>query len=175
MIIFLVLINSARMMYNSNLKQPIFAYVFLLVISLSSCTPNDVKLTRNVQAGVIVLDSNIRVDVKDGVVTLSGMVMDESTRNAAESAVKEIRGVKSVVNNTTVREVVTGEVPGPDERLHQAIDSSFASKQINGVNVSVNEGEVTLTGNVKKPQLEKIIKAVNEARPKRVVNELIVE
>jgi hyperosmotically inducible protein len=147
----------------------------MIAFLILSCAPNDQKLARHVQAGVVVLDSNIRVDVKEGVVTLSGMVMDESTRNAAESAVKEIKGVRSVINNTTVREVVTGAVPGPDERLHQAIDSSLTSQNIKGVHVSVQEGEVTLTGTTKKAQLTRIMKAVNESRPKRVVNELKVE
>ena len=163
------------MFYKSSFVSSKFGYLLLLAFFLFSCAPNDAKLTRNVQAGVIVLDSNIRVDVKDGVVTLSGMVMDESTRNAAESAVKEIKGVKSVVNNTTVKEVITGEVPGPDERLQQAIDSSFTSLQIKGVNVSVNDGEVTLTGEANKKQLVQIMKAVNDSRPKRVINEVKVK
>ncbi|MBC7796830.1 MAG: BON domain-containing protein [Pyrinomonadaceae bacterium] len=47
--------------------------------------------------------------VKEGVVTLSGKVADQTARNSIESAAKSVQGVKSVTNNL---EFGTGVPPG---------------------------------------------------------------
>ncbi|MEO5649301.1 MAG: BON domain-containing protein, partial [Ginsengibacter sp.] len=40
--------------------------------------------------------------VVDGVATLTGEVKDDACRNLAETTAKTVKGVKSVVNNTTI-------------------------------------------------------------------------
>jgi len=149
-----------------------------LSIALSSCGPNDQKLAESVKTNVSVLDPNIQVTVAAGVVTLSGEVKDETTKNTAENAVKEIKGVKSVLNNISVRQEVI--VPptvtiNADDPIRNSIDSAFAAKNIKGVNVSVANGEVTLTGDVKRADLTKVMQAANESRPKRVINQLTIK
>jgi hypothetical protein len=61
-----------------------FSRFFLIGLLFStlliSCGPNDEKVTENVRSSVSVLDPSIQVSVKDGVVTLSGQVADESTK-----------------------------------------------------------------------------------------------
>ena len=44
----------------------------------------------------------LTVDVKDGVVTLAGMVAQERARGKAEKLAHKVRGVKHVVNNLKV-------------------------------------------------------------------------
>ncbi len=44
----------------------------------------------------------LQVEVKDGVVTLSGMVPEERARSKAEKLTRKVRGVKSVVNQIKV-------------------------------------------------------------------------
>lgn len=46
---------------------------------------------------------SITVEVKNAVVTLSGEVADEAARTNAESAAANVKGIKSVTNNLTVR------------------------------------------------------------------------
>lgn len=46
--------------------------------------------------------SGLMVDVKDGVVTTSGQVKDEATKQSSETTIKTVKGVKSVVNNVMV-------------------------------------------------------------------------
>lgn len=145
---------------------------------LSSCQPDDKKVAENVKSGITALDPDIQVNVNDGVVTLSGEVSDDATKNSAETSVKGIKGVKSVVNNITVREEVQAAPPVPinsDNQVRQSIDSSFAKKNIKGVNVSVVNGEVTLTGDVKKSDLTKVMQAANESKPKKVINQLTIK
>jgi osmotically-inducible protein OsmY len=44
----------------------------------------------------------LEVDVKDGVVTLSGTVEQDRFKNKAEKLTRKVRGVKHVVNNLKV-------------------------------------------------------------------------
>ena len=47
-------------------------------------------------------DSEISVEIKDNIVTLSGKVLNEKKKKAAERVVKNFDGIKSVVNNLLV-------------------------------------------------------------------------
>ncbi len=80
---------------------------FILTAGLSfllSCQPsNDTKIEKDVQSAVTILDPAIQVGVADGVVTLTGAVKDSTAFNTAASTVKELKGVKSVINNMTVK------------------------------------------------------------------------
>jgi len=46
--------------------------------------------------------TGINVEVKDGVVTLTGKVESDKIRGRAEKLAKKVKGVKSVVNQLTV-------------------------------------------------------------------------
>jgi osmotically-inducible protein OsmY len=48
--------------------------------------------------------AGIQVDVKDGVVTLSGVVRDKKAREKAAKLAKKMKGVKSVVNQLKLPE-----------------------------------------------------------------------
>ncbi|ANH80855.1 hypothetical protein A8C56_07555 [Niabella ginsenosidivorans] len=56
--------------------------------------------------------SGLTSDVKDGAVTITGTVKDDATKTAVDPAVKEVKGVKSVINEATVP-------PPPPPRLLQ--------------------------------------------------------
>lgn len=62
----------------------------------------DDELKEKVEGAVSAI-SGITVEVKNAVVTLSGEVADEAAKASAESAAAGVKGVKSVVNNLTVR------------------------------------------------------------------------
>ncbi|NDJ11066.1 MAG: BON domain-containing protein [Acidobacteriia bacterium] len=50
----------------------------------------------------LVKGGNIDVEVKDGVVTLQGKVMEAKQKDKAERLTKKVSGVKSVVNKITI-------------------------------------------------------------------------
>ena len=60
----------------------------------------------------------------------------------------------------------------PDEVLRKSVDSAISAKGITGVTATVNDGVVTLTGSIKKADRVKAMQAVNEIKPKKVVNEI---
>jgi hyperosmotically inducible periplasmic protein len=51
----------------------------------------------------LVKGGGLKVDVKDGVVTLSGQVDEPKAKTRAEKLAKKVRGVKQVINNLTIR------------------------------------------------------------------------
>ncbi|MBE7173304.1 MAG: BON domain-containing protein [Williamsia sp.] len=75
-----------------------------LFLLLAACQPsNDANIARAVQTSVRILDSTLQITVSEGVVTLNGTVKDSLTRNTVETSVKEINGVKSVINKLSVQ------------------------------------------------------------------------
>jgi osmotically-inducible protein OsmY len=56
--------------------------------------------------------------------------------------------------------------------LEGTINESLKKKNISGVTVSVKDGEVTLTGTVDKAKVAEVMMAANEAKPKKVINNL---
>ncbi|MEP6945953.1 MAG: hypothetical protein ABJA02_08555 [Acidobacteriota bacterium] len=61
--------------------------------------------------------------------------------------------------------------PPPDGILKEQIDAALAKLGVN-VEVSVSDGEVTLTGRLRSDTIAAVITAVNEAKPKKIVNNL---
>lgn len=137
---------------------------------LFSCKQNDAKIMENASARATEVDPGVSVAVNDGVVTLTGTVKDQASKESVANAVKDVKGVKSVVNNTVVE---SSEVEvNPDNQIRSAIESSFLQKGIRGVDFTVANGVVTLTGEVSRNDLQKVMQAANEANPKKVNNQL---
>ena len=91
----------------------------------------------------------IRVDVKDGVVTLSGYVDSHSKKWAAHRAAARVFGVKAVVEGIRVK--LPGSLRRPDESITRAASNALewdVSVPHDRVKVQVLKGLVTLTGEV---------------------------
>ena len=71
---------------------------------------------------------------------------------------------------------VTPETPvqvSPDETLNTSIKD--ATKDYPGVNATVDNGEVTLTGNITRDKLPNLMQAVNALHPKKINNNLTIK
>jgi osmotically-inducible protein OsmY len=160
-------------MKNVNLFRNLLIITGFLFF-VSACKPSDADIAESVKAKVSAM-AGVAVDVKDGIVTLSGQVADDASKTAAETALQGLKGVKSVVNNLTVPPPPPPPVViNPDDVLRKGLDDAFAAKGIKGITASVNNGEVTLTGNVKKADLPKVMQAANELHPKKVINQMSI-
>jgi osmotically-inducible protein OsmY len=146
---------------------------FALMLLFSACKPSDAAIAESVKSKISAVASGLSVDVKEGVVTLSGEVKDDATKAAVESALAGIKGVKSVVNSLTVPPPPPPPVViNPDDLLKKAIDSTFTAKGISGITAAISNGEVTLTGEVKKADLQKVMQAAMESKPRKVNNQM---
>ncbi len=148
-------------------------------VFLYACKPSDAKLQKEVNDKLSTAAPGVIAEVKGGVATLSGEVMDDAAKTTAEDAAKSVKGVKSVVNNV----MLTPPPPppaapvaiNPDDILKSSVDSAISAAGITGVTATIANGEVTLTGTIKKADLRKVMQAANEAKPKKVNNKLTLQ
>lgn len=117
--------------------------------------------------------TGVTVAVKDGVATLTGEVADVTVKTKASTSVKAVEGIKSVADSTTTKPLPPpAPVTSPDKMLEGTIGEAIKKKGIDGVTVSVANGEVTLTGKVDKAKVPEVMMAANEAKPSKVINNL---
>ena len=95
---------------------------------------------------VFVPEEKISSTVSEGRVTLDGTVERWSQRDDAERAVRNLTGVKGVVNTITVKATkpVTGDVR---KAIEQALERR-AEREAKRIHVDVRDGIATLTGSV---------------------------
>ncbi len=93
----------------------------------------------------------IHVETKDGVVMLRGKVDSAEAKSAALEIAKGIEGVKNVKNELqVVAPSKRSEVAADDKVVAKNVQSKFkADPQLKNVKVEVNQGVVSLSGEVK--------------------------
>jgi len=154
-------------------KALIYFIALLSGVMVYSCKPSDEKLQKSVETA---LSSNTGVTstVKGGVVTLMGTVDSEEAKADAEAKAKSVKDIKSVNNNIQV--VLPPPPVNPDDTLTTTIKDALSTAGFKDVNVAVSNGEVTLTGNVKKKaDMTKVMQIANESKPKKVNNQIKVK
>lgn len=148
-----------------------------LALSLVACGPKDADIQKEIAAKMSALPG-VEVTVKDGVATITGICKDATFKENAETIIKGIKGVKSVVNNCEIAapEPVIETAPveiNSDSVLSNSVNEVV--KTYSGVTATVKDGVVTLTGDIKKAQLPNLIKSVQELKPKKVENKLTIK
>lgn len=76
-------------------------------------------------------------------------------------------------DNATVKPDTAQVTISPDDSLTSM--AKDAVKDYPGVTATVNNGEVTLTGNITRDKLPKLMQAVNAMHPKKVNNNLTIK
>ncbi len=147
---------------KKTLQLSLVLLASLLVLGITSCKKKlkDADIQAAIET-VLKADADMAgttVSVKDGVATLSGVCKDEACKAKCEEAVKKIEGVKSIVNNCTVAppEVV---VPPVSDALSQRI--ADAVKDFPGVKTELKDGVLTLTGEIQRASLQKLMMGLN--------------
>ena len=140
--------------------------VSVLVLGALSCNkkPKDADIQASVEA-VLSADADMKntmVTVNEGVATISGECKDEACKARCEEAVKKVEGVKSVVNNCTVAPP-PAVVPPVSDALSQAV--ADAVKDYPGVKAELKDAVLTLTGEIKRTDLQKLMQSLNALTP----------
>ena len=118
----------------------------------------------------------LHASVTNGVVNLTGECKDEECRRDCADAIKDIKGVKSVDNNIRVASASNSSAPveiAADETLRNSVNDVV--KNYKGVEADVKDGVVTLRGEVKRDNLQKLMSSVQELKPKKVENQLVIK
>lgn len=151
------------------MKRTILTSLFTLLVAtmMFSCKPNDEKIQKEVQTVLSTVNSDVSSEVKDGVVTLKGIVASEEAKIALETTLKNVKDVKSVTNNIQVQAPVN-----PDLEMSNIVTTALTSGGFTSITADVKNGIITLTGDVKKSDLQKVLQIVHESKPLKVENQL---
>ena len=165
-----------------KLTKLLMAIAIVTTVSFVSCKPKDTDVQTAIETKLKAKPDmgTVTVDVKDGIATINGVCKDEVCKADCEKIAADEKGVKSVVNNLTIASVVptTPTTTAPvsiaaDEPLKKSVTD--ATKDYPTVNAAVNNGVITLTGEIKKASLPKLMMALNGLNPKKVENKLTVK
>jgi osmotically-inducible protein OsmY len=90
--------------------------LFLQAVTLAAKDPQPVtddtitdQVMLKLTSDPVVKGGALKVDVKQGVVTLSGAVELPKQREKAEKVARKVKGVKSVVNNIEIKARIGGQ------------------------------------------------------------------
>lgn len=150
-----------------KLKQfiPIFmlAFCFAFITSCKSKV-SDADIKAKVETAMSP-NPTVMVDVKDGVVTLTGDVQTDEDKRNLENAAKaaEPKAIKSIVNNLTVApiEINTNDV----DLTAKVVD---ATKDFPNVKTTVADGIITVTGEVEQARVQTLKMSLDALNPKKV-------
>lgn len=149
-------------------------------ITLLSCKSKqtDAEIRSSVNEKIASNDNmkSLNASVKDGVVTLSGECPTDECRKDCANAIKNVKGVKAVENNIRVASAANQPAPieiTPDETLKNSVNDVV--KEYKGVEAEVKDGVVTLRGEIKRDNLQKLIISLNELKPRKVENQLVIK
>lgn len=163
---------------KQQLGKGLAMLALVVATTFTACKPKDVDIEKNVTTAIAAYPG-VSVSVKDGVATLTGEVTDEASKTAAQTAAAAVKGVKSVTNNLTLPPPPPPPAPvviNPDETLQNSAKEVIAAlPSAKGVTATVKEGVVTLTGTIKKADLPGLIQKLNEIKPKKVENKLVIK
>ena len=149
-------------------------FLALTLVAFTSCKDKnrdgDIQTAINSKTQSDPSLAGVSATVADGTVTLTGSCADETCRSNAEKAVKDIDGVKKVVNNIQIAQVqVTDDAP-----LRASTEQVVGSYE--GVQADVNNGVITLRGTVAdRDKLQQLMMDLNALRPKRIDNQLVIK
>ncbi len=127
----------------------------------------DKKAANNVEM------SKINASVANGVVTLTGECKDDECRKECADEIKEIKGVKSVVNNIQIATAAPAVQVSGDDALRTGVANVL--KSYSSVQGEVNDGVITLRGEIKRDDLQTLLIALNELKPRKVENQLSIK
>lgn len=139
----------------------------------AGCSPKDGDIQTAVKAKEA---SEVNVAVTKGEVTLTGEVATEADKAKAEDIAKAEKGVKSVVNNLTVKPLIDSSAPvviADDAVLTKNV--ADATKDYPTVQTTVKDGVVTLKGEISKSSLVKLMQQLSVLKPKKIDNQLTVK
>jgi hyperosmotically inducible protein len=161
-----------------HLNTLLLSGALALSASFISCksTPSDADIQSDVTKKLDdAAGAGLTASVSKGVVTLTGTCKDEQCRQSCVSEVKEVKGVKDVVNNITVPapEVTAPVEISPDAQLQDAV--SNVVKDYKDVKAEVKDGVITLRGDIQRSKLQGLMIALNSLKPKKVDNQLNIK
>ena len=169
-----VLACRIKYFFGGKMKIKVLT-VFTLAIALflSACGKSDADLSKAVNEKLAADKiTGVTAVVKDGVATLTGEVGDITVKNKAEASVKTVEGIKSVTNNLTMKPLPVATPSAPDPALTAKLNDALKAAGCAGAAVAVENGKVTVTGEVPAAKYVTCVQTVQQAGITGIDNQL---
>jgi osmotically-inducible protein OsmY len=172
-----VTIDAARCSLSKDYRAMIiptrartFASAIVLSLAIVACGPKDADIKTSVDAAIAGVQG-VTVNVVNGVAIISGQHADTAAKVSTEAAVKGVKGVKSVLDSATIAPPPV--VISPDEMLKNGVTAALTG--FSTLSADVKDGVVTLTGEIKRADLPKVMQALSALQPKKIENKATVK
>jgi osmotically-inducible protein OsmY len=150
-------------------KISIMFFSLLLFFHCSQLEKDEkIKATMASTAKLETAFAGVDYRVENGIVTLSGNAPTEKVRNKVEERVKNLPGVKEVVNRISIEPVV----PSADYSLKYSVDSVL--KKYPNVKATIKDGVITVQGTADSKKAVKLFNALSRLNPKSITNEMVI-
>jgi hyperosmotically inducible protein len=149
-----------------------FGVAVALGLALAACGRKDADIKADAEKALSGMQG-VTVDVANGAAVISGQFADSAAKTTGEAAVKAVKGVKSVVDNATVVPPPAPVVISPDDSLKTNVTAAL--KDFPTLTADVKDGVVTLTGEVQRNALPKVMQALSALHPKKIENKATVK
>jgi hyperosmotically inducible periplasmic protein len=129
---FVSIINNYKNSKKMKITKITMAAALMLAVAFTSCKPKDADIAKGVEAALKAEPkaATTKVEVKDGVVTLSGECADADCKANCEKLAAAVKGVKPpVVNNCTV----APPPPPPPASMTTTLDAATQQKVKDGL------------------------------------------
>lgn len=149
-------------------------YVVSLLLVLLFCGCNQPEKDTGIKAsieGTAKQDhafAGVNYIVENGIVTLTGNAPTEKEKSKIEEKVKNLSGVKEVVNRIVIKPAVVSA----DHLMKQSVDSIL--KKYPTVQAFVKDSVIILQGTVDSKKAVKLFNAVRRLNAKDITNELVI-
>ena len=150
-----------------KLTKVLMAVAVMATLAFVSCKPKDADIKATIEAEIKAdpMMAGAMVDVKDGVATITGEMKDDACKAHCEQTAKDVKGVKSVVNNC----MVAAAPPPPPASVSATFDEATMQrvkdgiKDIPGVTVEFMGDKAVLKGEVTSANRMKIMQMLSSA------------
>jgi len=150
-------------------RSAIAAAAVSVALALTACGPKDADIQTAVNTAISGV-SGVTVAVTKGVATIKGEFANEEVRNSTNALIKAGKGVKAIADSSTITPPV---VISPDDALRTAVTAALTAYST--LSATIQDGVVTLSGEVTRADLPKVMQALSALNPKKIENTATVK
>lgn len=142
--------------------------IFSSIVTGCKSKPKDADIRKAVESALQAdpQTPGLMVEVTNGVATVSGQVQDASAQAEVTTIAGGVKGVKSVNNNVSVAPPPVPVEITADDPLTSAVRD--ATKDFPGVTATVNDGVISVTGELKAAEWKRLKMALDGLKPRKV-------